>query len=78
MSKKRKIVSPEDIVPISRYIPRSFYCENCALLISSYENDDGIQRVACPRCGAEYKRTVMRHRIGSNIYPVNGWTFVKD
>lgn len=53
--------------------PRKIYCCNCRTLVSGIENNEGITKMTCPKCGtvSVLKRMGRRHdRI--EVYPPKG------
>ena len=76
MKRRRLPSETKDDIPVRRYVARSFYCEGCGRLISSYENDEGVQKVSCDYCGLTYVRKMKgRRHICSDMYAPEWATF---
>ena len=79
MKRKHDPPGSEDDLPVRPYVVRTFYCENCGNKVSSYENEDGVQRVSCDCCGLRYVRKVKgRRHLCSDMYAPDWATFDID
>ena len=79
MKRRHDPFESEDGSPVRRYVARVFYCENCGRRVSSYENEDGIQKISCDWCGLRYVRKWKgRRHWSSDMYAPDWATFDID
>ena len=69
MSRKSKPPESEDEIFIRRYVARTFHCEHCGNVLSSYEDENGIQKITCDVCKTRYvRKKIGRRHMRAEIY----------